>query len=1095
MKLKLHVALTMTLLIFSQLLFAQGRTVTGTVTESDTKESLPGVSVVLEGTTKGTVTDLDGKFTIEIDSDLDVLVFSYIGMNTQRIEVGTKSTIDVSLESGVELDEFVVTALGISREKKSLGYATQEVSGDEVSTVKRDNFINNISGKVAGVQIKQNTNLGGSTNVIIRGNTSLTGNNQALFVVDGVPIDNSNSSNDAVNNYVSQGGGGYDYGNVISDLNPNDIESMNVLKGAAATALYGDRASNGAIIITTKKGSAKGATRKGLGVNLSSTATVGIVDKSTFPTYQKEYGAGYGPYYSDSDNPGLEYYDFNGDGTDDYVVPFTEDASFGTAFDPNLMVFQWNALDPQASHYNEATPWVVGANDPIKFFNPAWTFTNAVSVNGASDVGSFRLSYQNMDQTGILPNTKLQRNNVSLGGSFNVNKNVTVSASANYISTKTKGRNETGYSGNQMSSFRQWWQMNVDILEQRDVFDETDRNVTWNPSSASEPTNPIYWDNPYWQRYKNFQTDSRDRFFGNFNVNYKITDYLTFYVRASVDTYTTLQEERKEIGSTASRFGISRLDVTSGYSRLDKTFIESQLFSTLTFNKDLNENLNLNALVGTEIRRNHSNSIFSSTNGGLIVPGTFALSNTKNASLAPLEDDINYGVTGLFASASLGIKRMIYIDATLRNDWSSTLPEDNNSYLYPAVAGSFIFTELMDVDQISFGKLRLNYAEVGSGAPAYKIADTYNINTSFGSAALTSLPNGKNNATLVPERTKSIEAGLEMFFLQRRIGFDAAWYKTNSTKLIFDAQVSRATGFSSKVINSGEIQNTGWELFVTGAPVVKDNFRWDVDLNFAKNKNEVISLSEGLDNLQLGSFQGGITINATVGEPYGTIQGNDYVYLDGHDGDDAYRVIGADGYYLRSTTFDNVLGNINPDFNMGINNRFSYKNWRFSFLIDWQQGGQIFSLDQYYGMATGLYEETVFTNDLGNPVRNSIADGGGLVLDGVLADGTPNTKRVAGDNFRVFGYNRNPDAGFMSDATYVKLREVVLTYSLPQSILGDGFFRGVSFSFTGSNVWIISKDLKHSDPESGVASGNLSGWQSGVLPTTRNFGLTVNLQF
>ncbi len=1095
MKLKLHVALTMTLLIFSQMLFAQSRTVTGTVTESDTKESLPGVSVVLEGTTKGTVTDLDGKFAIEIESDLDVLVFSYIGMNTQRIEVGTKSTIDVSLQSGVDLDEFVVTALGISREKKSLGYATQEVAGDEVSTVKRDNFINNISGKVAGVQIKQNSNLGGSTNVLIRGNTSLTGNNQALFVVDGVPIDNSNTANEVNNNYVAQGSAGYDYGNVISDLNPNDIESMNVLKGAAATALYGARASNGAIIITTKKGRAKGTAKKGLGVNLSSTAVVGVVDKSTFPTYQKGYGAGYGPYYSDTDNPGLEYYDFNGDGTNDYVVPFTEDASFGAAFNPNLLVYQWDALDPQAPNYNKPTPWVVSPNDPIKFFNPAWTFTNAISVNGSSEAGSFRLSYQNMDQTGILPNSKLLRNNVALSGTFNVNKNVTVSASANYISTNATGRNVTGYASNQMSSFRQWWQTNVDILAQRDVFELTDRNVTWNPGSASEPTNPIYWDNPYWDRYKNYQTDSRDRWFGNFNVNYKINDYLTFYVRASVDTYSTIQEERKEVGSTAGRFGISRLDVTSGYSRLDKTFLESQLFSTLTFQKDLNEDLNLNVLVGTEVRRDHINTIFSSTNGGLIVPGTFALSNTQNASLAPIENEQNFGVTGLFASASLGIKRMIYIDATVRNDWSTTLPEDNNSYLYPAVAGSFIFSELLDVDQISFGKLRLNYAEVGKDAPPYSILDTYNINTSFGSAALTSLPNGKNNPALKPERTKSIEAGLEMFFLQRRVGFDVAWYQTKSTDQIFNAQVSRATGFSSKVINSGDMENTGWEITLTGAPIVKDKFRWDIDVNYAANRNEVVALSEGLTNLQLGSLQGGITINATVGEPYGTIQGTDYIYLDGHEGDAAYRVIGADGYYKRSTTTDNILGNITPDFNMGINNRFSYGNWKFSFLLDWQKGGQIFSLDQWYGMATGLYEETSFTNDLGNPVRNDIADGGGLIVEGVLADGTPNNIRVPGNNFRVFGYNRNPNAGFISETSYLKLREVVLTYSLPASVLGDGFFRGVSFAFTGSNLWILSKDLKHADPEAGIASGNIQGWQSGTLPTTRNFGLTVNLQF
>ena len=1091
MKLKLQVVLTMALLLISQLTFAQAKTVSGTITASDTNEPLPGVSVVIEGTTTGTVTDLDGKYNLEVPNNDAVLVFSYIGQTTQTVKVGEQTEISVVLESGVNLDEFVVTALGISREKKSLGYATQEVDGGELSTVKTANFASNMSGKVSGVQIKNSGNLGGGVNVLVRGTTSLTGDNQALFVIDGVPMDNGNTTQ----NRVQQGSSGYDYGNAISDINPEDIESVNVLKGAAATALYGSRAARGAIIITTKKGNAENGGKKGIGVTFSSNATVGIVDKSTFPEYQTNYGAGYGPYYSGSDNPGLSYYDFDGDGNDDYVVPFTEDASMGAEFDDNLMVYQWDALDPDAPDYGKQTPWQNAENGAISFFKPAWSFTNAISLNAGTDRSSFRLSYSNFDQKGILPNSKLVRNNVSMGGSFRLTEKLNVSASANYVNTQTTGRNSTGYSGNLMSMYRQWWQTNVDVLDQETAYNVNERNVTWNPADASDPTTPIYWDNPYWQRHKNFQTDTRDRFFGNFVVDYKITDYLSWMVRASIDTYSTIQEERKEQGSVGGRFGISRLDVTSGYSRLDRTFIESQLFSTLNFNKDLNENLNLNALIGTEVRRDHINTIFSSTNGGLIVPGTFALSNTVNPSLPPEEDDITFGVTGLFASVSLGWKRMIYVDATVRNDWSTTLPSDNNSYLYPSIATSFIFSELLDVDAIDFGKIRLNYAEVGKDAPAYSVVNTYNINPSFGDAALTSLPNTRNNATLLPERTKSIEAGLEMFFLQRRLGFDFAYYKTNSTDQIFNAQVSRSTGFSSKVINSGEIENSGIELTITGAPIVSDNFRWDIDLNYSANKNKVIALDQGLDNLQLGSFQGGVTINATVGEPYGTIQGSDYVYLDGHDGDDAFRVIGADGYYKRSTTFDNVLGNITPDFNMGINNRFSYKNWRFSFLVDWQQGGQIFSLDQWYGMGTGMYEETVFTNDLGNPVRNDIADGGGLVLDGVKEDGTPNDIRVAGNNFRVFGWNRNPNAGFISDATYIKLREVVLTYSLPASVLGDGVFRAVSISFVGSNLWIMAKDLDHADPEAGVSSGNLQGWQSGVLPTTRNFGLTVNLTF
>lgn len=1071
-------------------LYAQ-KTVSGTVTSYEEGSGIPGVSILIKGTQNGTVTDLDGKYTIKVPGESTILVFSFVGKETQEITVGAQSKINVSLKTtAIELEGTVITALGISREKKSLGYSTQKIGGESVSTVKSDNFINTMSGKVSGLQVRTNNNMGGSTNIIIRGSSSLTGNNQPLFVIDGVPISNSNTNSSS----QKQGGTGYDYGNAASDINPDDIESINVLKGAAATALYGSRAANGVIIITTKKGKKVKGGKSYLGVTLGLSATMGVVDKSTFVNYQNQYGGGYGPYYSGGDYPGLQEYDFDGDGVDDLVVPTTEDASYGQKFDANLMVYQWNSFDPASPNYMKKTPWVAAENGPITFFEKAYTLKNSVSIDGGTDRSTFRLGYSRLDQSGIMPNSHLTRDNLNFNSSWDMSDKLTASASVNYAKTNALGRNSTGYSDNILSSFRQWFQTNVDIQEQKSMYEATGRNVTWNYHSENALV-PEYWDNPYWTRYKNYETDYRNRLFGNVALNYKLNDNLSFVARATTDYYSEMQEERRAVGSISARFGISRLDVQSGYQRFNRTFQENNYDFLAKYKKNFSEDLSFNALVGTNYRTDMVSSIFASTNGGLVVPELYSLSNSVNNPLAPVENESRTAVMGIFGQASLGYKNFVYLDATLRRDKASTLPIDNNSYFYPSVAGNIIFSELMDAKWLSFGKFRVNYAEVGNDAPFASVNDVYAKPNPFGTSTLFSIPNTKNNATLKPERTKSLEAGIEAMFKDSRLGFDFAVYKNNTVDQILPVSVSMSTGYSTKYVNSGEIENKGIELSLFGTPIKTKDFKWDIILNWAKNKNTVLSLYEGVDNLQLGSFQGGISINATVGQPYGTIQGTDYVY------DDATgkKVINStgyhDGYYKISSTSDNVIGDINPDWNSGLTNRFSYKDWSFSFLLDYQKGGSVFSLDQWYGQGTGLYANTVFTNDLGNPVRNTLADGGGVILDGVKEDGTPNDQRVRGDNYALFGWARNPNSMFVYDASYLKLREVVLSYRLPKSMIGDSFIKGATFSFVGSNLWIIFKNLPDADPESGVSSGNLQGWQSGVLPTTRNFGININLQF
>lgn len=1074
--------------------WAQAKVITGTVTSSVQGEgAIPGVSVSVKGTTIGAITDINGKYSLTVPANATTLVFSYIGMKSQEVVIGTRTVIDGVLESDlIGLNEVVVTALGISREKKSLGYATQQVTGDAVSTVKSDNFVNSLSGKIAGVNIKTNGNMGGSTNIIIRGFKSLTGNNQALFVIDGVPVDNANTNN----NGQLEGRNGFDYGNAASDINPNDIASIDILKGAAASALYGARAANGVIMITTKKGTSRAG--KALGVSLNSSTIVGTYDKSTFPTYQQSYGGGYGPYYSSGAYPRFREIDINGDGIKDLVVPFSQDASLGQKFDPSLKVYSWDAFVPESPNFGKATSWVAPANGPDYFFQTAVGYNNSIDIAGGGDQSTFRLGYSNLNQTGILPNSSLKRNSMSFNGSYKLLKNLTVSASANYVNTMGKGRNETGYNDNVMSSFRQWYQVNVDLKMLEDMFNKTGRNETWNRKSNTNPV-PAYWDNPYWVRYKNYETDVRNRLIGFTQADYKATDWLSFMGRISVDSYSDLQEERRAKGSVAGEFGVGRPSITSGYSRYTKNFLETNMDFMANFKKNITENLNINGLLGVNFRRQKSDRVYESTNGGLSIPDVYALSNSLSQMMPPEERYSRLGSNGYFGSVSLGYKNMLYLDGTYRIDQSSTLPANSWTYTYPSISGSFLFSELVKTNWLQLGKLRLNYAEVGSDAPFASVLDVYTQVTPFSGNPMISVASTKNNAELKPERTKSIEAGLEMGFFQNRVGFDFALYKSNTIDQIMPVSVSYATGYSAKYVNAGEIENKGVELRLNGTPVkTSSGFQWDVNLNWAMNRNKVVKLEGDIKNLEIASLQGGVTINARVGEPYGTIQGQDYVYLNGK------RVVGPLGYYDFSPTSDIVLGNINPDWTGGINNALSFRNIKFSFLIDMQKGGSIFSLDQYYGQETGLYPESVYINDLGNPVRDPLIDNGdgtygaksgGYIAEGVMADGSVNTIRIPGDDDYSFGYSAFPNSEFIYDASFVKLREVVLSYNLPKKLMDKTFIESASISFVGSNLWIIHKNLPYADPEASQSAGNIQGWQSGVMPAIRNLGFSLKVQF
>jgi TonB-linked SusC/RagA family outer membrane protein len=1099
--------LILVLLISSTLLKAQTGVITGTVTGSEDGKPVIGCTVQLKGTNTGITTDINGKYSLTVPQNATSLVFSFIGMKPQEVEIGGRQVIDVSLQSDlVGLSEVVVTALGISREKKSLGYATQQVSGDEISTVKSSNFMNSLSGKLAGVVIKKNQNMGGSTNVIVRGSKSLQNTNQVLYVVDGVPINNNIGLYTTPGTASSQstGGIGYDYGNAASDINPEDIESINVLKGSSAAALYGSRASGGVIMITTKKGKEG---KNGIGISLNSNVTFSTIDKSTFPTYQDQYGAGYGQYYGPDGDAWFEQRTTSGiTSTSDPVndplkdwVPTTEDASYGAKFDGHP-VWGWYSVDPESPWYKQSKPWLPAKNGPITFFEKPITYSNSVAIDKSFETGTLRISYNNYNTTGLLPNSKLNKNNFLVNGSWNVSKRLTASVSANFIKQDATGRNSTGYSDNILTNMRQWSQTNLDYKDQLEAYNATQRNLTWNYNSALNY--PIYTDNPYFQRYQNYQNDTRVRTIGNMAINYKIFDWLDVFGRVAVDEYNEFQEERRAVGSVATPFGVSRTNQKSGYLRRDNTFSEYNFDLMLNFKKRLSESLNLNGFIGANERRTNNSYFTNSTNGGLFVPGIYSIQNSLSPLPYPVEIKSKIGVRSQFASVSLGYKDLLYLDATARQDYASTLPASHNKYFYPSVTTALIFSELLRRDWLSFGKFRLNYAQVGNLAGYDQLIDTYVVNTPM-NGANNQLPRTKKNPDLKNESTNSLEAGVEAAFFKSRLGFDIAVYKTNSLNQIMPVPISQTSGYEFLMVNSGEIENKGIELMLKGTPVLKGAFRWDIAVNWARNRSKVLSLYPGISNLLLGSFQEGVTLNATLGEPYGTLKGSDYTY-----DDKGNKIISsATGLPVKSKTATEIIGNVNPHWNGGISNTITYNNIALSFLVDIQQGGDVYSLDMYYGMSSGLYPETVIKNDLGNPVRDPLtndATSGGYIIEGVNvvrdADGnivssTPNTTRVDATTYNGWGYTVEPNKAAIYDASYVKLREVTLSYSLPSALLRNTFIKGASIGFVGSNLWVLQKNLPYADPESGLTAGNIQGYSIGSLPATRDFSFNVKINF
>ena len=1037
---KLTNYLALLLVLIAQLTFAQERSVKGTVTDSNGLP-LPGVSILVKGTAEGTQSDFDGKFSI-IASPTQVLIFSYVGMNQQEV-VASSTTLSVKMtDNAIELEGVVVTALGIKREKKSLGYSSQEVKGGVISEAGQTNALSSLSGNVAGLQITAPSTMGGSTRVVLRGVGSVSGENRPLIVIDGIPLDNGNfNSSETV-----RGGGGRDYGDASADINPNDIESVTVLKGGPASALYGSRAGNGAILYTTKSGK-KGKTE----ITFNSGLTLESV--YILPNLQNEYGGG------SSDT----FESVNINGQDYNIADYGTDASWGPKYDSNLMYLPWNAFDTEfPNDYLKEKAWVASKSDVRDFFNTGVTRNNTFAITKSLDAGSLRFSYGNSTTEGVVPNSKLQKNTFNLNLNTKLSEKLKIESMVNFTQTKGFNRPEVGYGDNSMAQkffhFGQR-QLNFDELRAYKLANGSQR--TWNRTSYDDAT-PNYSDNPYWTLFENTSEDNRNRLYGNTKLTYNFTP--NFYAVGNVylDTYSFRISERVAVGSQAQ----------SSYSETSINLSDINYEGRLHYNKNFGD-FSLNSFVGVNRRSFHRTTLEGETVGGLVLPNLYNFSNSSAQALAR-NSEVTSRTNSVYGFLSLGYKDYLYVEATNRNDWFSTVTESSN---YSSVTGSFIFsTFLKDVEWLSFGKVRGGWAQTGNDTDAYRLDNYKVLNQPFNDDPRYSNPRLLNNPNLVPESKETVEIGVESRMFKNRVGLDVSLYRTRTADLITPIALDPSTGFTAQYFNSGTLENKGIEITLTASPVKTDDFSWDIAWNFSKNKNTLLSLKEGTESLLLAQAPFRARILAEVGQPYGQIYGTDFVYDESGN-----KVIQENGQYLASG--QKSLGTITPDYNMGLRNSFKYKNFNLSVLIDRQKGGNYFSMNHMFGNYSGM-----LTNTTDNGIREN-----GIVLAGVQEDGTPNTVNLAAIDYGD-GFFSTVDKQNVFSADYFKLREVTLSYTFNNMNLGP--FSGITISAFGRNLATWGLDWKGMDPEmASYGSGNTQGIDGGSLPSTRTYGMNVQFKF
>ena len=1059
---------------------AQVTTVRGIVTTEEDGEPVIGASVIVKGTSLGTVTDVNGRFELSgFPPSATRLLISYISLMAKEVAIAPQ--VSVTLKSDTHLlDEVVVTALGISREKKALGYTAQEVKQDALVQGKDNNLLNSLSGKIAGVRITNTQGDVGSSRIVIRGETSIAGENKPLFIVDGIPVDNSQ---------LNARSSGRDFKNAIADLNPEDIKTLTVLKGPNAAALYGARAAHGAIVITTKGGDKR---QKGIGITLHSSTQVSFV--ATLPEFQNLFGQGAGGRFS--------YVDGKGAGVNDGV-----DESWGPRLDIGLLIPQFDSpLDADGNRV--ATPWVSHPNNVRDYFRMGISTNNGISIARGDDKYQFRVGYNYEKQVSIVPDAGTNKTNISLNTDYHLAKWIVVGATANYIvytapslpgSATPSGSNVR--SNSPMLQFL-WFGRQVDTNSLK-----ADYTRNWNSS---------YYDNPFWSASYNTQSQERHRLIGDLHAEFRLTDGLNVRFRTSTDWYNDRRKSKVKWGSAGagSPYG--------SYAEDAYTVKENNTEVLATYIKQLNKNWGIDALLGFNVRNKQYENNYQAA-PRLAVADLYTLTNSRDP-LTSSNDFYRLRQYGLYGSIQLDYRRWAFLNITGRNDWSSTLPVDNNSYFYPSVTASVLLSEAFGwrSKAVNYLKIRGGWSQVGADANPYQLATVFTSETAFNGNPLQSSSTIGMNPNLKPEKTSSIEAGFEAAFWDNRLYLDFTYYKTDSRNQILKLATTAASGYTSQVRNAGHIRNRGYEIQLGAVPIqTSKGFRWNLDLNYGANSSKVVKLDdEGLiTSYQL--YSSGIQILASVGEAYGTLFGTSYV----RDANGNV-VVDANGLPKISTT-NKTLGKFTPDWTGGISNTFSYRSLSLSFLIDASVGGSIFSNTNKTGKYTGVLANTLsgrdaehgglwyYTDAMGNNVRlsespsYSVSSDGlyyaqvngqstrvyqdGIMVEGVTESGSKNEEVVSAEKYyhRIYSIAE----ANVYDASYVKLREVALSYRLPRLWTQKLHLQEASVTLTGRNLWTIYKSVPNIDPESALTTGNAQGVEAYSLPTTRSFGVNLSVKF
>lgn len=1038
----------------SPLAYAQVRQISGKISAADDGLGLAGASIIFKGTNVGSNADADGKFSFSVPGD-GILVVSYVGFLIKELPIGNQTQFDIKLDADTrQLAEVVVTAFGIEREKKALGYTVQEVKGSSLTESRSTNVANALSGKIAGVRVQSNGGPGSSSTIQIRGSSSVSGNNQPLIVIDGVPMEQTANK--------TLGGG-------ISEVNPDNIKEMSVLKGPNAAALYGSRAANGVILITTKNGQGT----KGLGVEINSNIT--FERPWIKPDFQNTYGggSGYRTWYNDgwssaiTDPAQIAQYRAVYDARYPLAGSEGTDESWGAPMD-GRMVRQWWTGD-------DVAPLTPQPNNWEEYWQTGRTITNSVALSGGNDKGYFRLGLSRVDQKGIMYYNDFHRNNFRINSGYNLTKNISITLSGEYIKS---GSDNRSYAGGQEFI---WSHRSVSWDQLRNY--EQYNDVHNQKAGDTDPPNwqHTFFTNPYFSQKMMPSGNEKDRLLGNIALNYKILPSLSLMLRSGTDYWSD------------TRINVTNfLRVRNGTrtpGRFNEEVLRSQETNTdfmLTYNKNITNDFGLNVQFGGIQRKNYYKRNYFAV-GEMVVDGLYNAGNSV-PSANTIESKIEESETqSLFGTANFSWRNALFLDLTARNDWSSTLPANARSYFYPSASVSAVFTELLDLKSniLSFGKLRASYAQVGNDATPYQLAQTFTASGSWNGAVPKFAENIQiANADLKPEITTGLELGADLRFFKGKIGLDVTYYDQTTKDQILGVEISKASGYDKRILNAGKITNKGVEVTLSGTPVKLSNgFSWEVSVNYARNRNKVVELAEGLTTYTLAT-QRGMSSEARVGEAYGTFYGVGF-----QKSPDGQIVYGANG--LPVTVSNQKLGNVQPDFIGGVLNTLNYKGFSLSALVDLRIGGDIY--DEGTGTArwTGQYAETALGREegvIGKGVRE---------LTG--ADGTksyiPNDVIVTANQLYGYSNPRNYHESAIFDASYVKLREVSLGYSISPSFLKKVKIQSAKLSVVGRNVWMIFKNTPHIDPEIDAKGGNGQGFGYGELPSSRSVGMNLSLSF